>query len=144
MTTAGYSGTPLHQKLGITGERVFHVRRAPSDFAALLGDIGDAVWQRSLMAPVDVIVAFHTSRTALIEEWPKLATAAEPAGVVWIAWPKKTSGMPTDITEDVLRAELLPTGWVDNKVCAIDDTWSGLRFAQRVERRRPKDNAKRR
>jgi hypothetical protein len=144
MSTAGYSGTPLPKKLGIVGETVFHVRRPPADFADLLGDIGDAVWQRSLLAPLDVVVAFHTSREAMVAEWPKLTAAAEPNGVVWIAWPKKTSKMPTDITEDVLRAELLPTGWVDNKVCAIDETWSGLRFAQRVERRRPKDNARRR
>lgn len=144
MSTADYSGTPLNKKLGIVGDAVFHVRRAPAGFAGLLGDIGDAVEQRSLLAPLDVVVAFHTSCAALLTEWPKLAAAAEPNGVVWVAWPKKTSGMPTDITEDVLRAKLLKTGWVDNKVCAIDDTWSGLRFAQRVERRRPKDNAKRR
>ena len=73
--------------------------------------------------------------------WPDLETlkAAAPDGGVWVAWPKKTSGVATDITEDVLRAELLPTGWVDNKVCAIDDTWSGLRFVMRKELRRPGD-----
>jgi len=143
MSTAGYSGTPLPKKLGITGDAVFHVRRPPDGFEDTLGDIGDAVWQRSLLAPLDVVVAFHTSRAALVTEWPKLTAAVEPNGVVWVAWPKKTSKVPTDITEDVLRAELLPTGWVDNKVCAIDDTWSGLRFALRLERRRPKDKAKR-
>lgn len=143
MKTVGYSGKPLNEKLGITGERVFHVRHAPDGFDAALGDVGEAIEQSSLLPPLDVIVSFHTQRAALVAEWPKLTAAAEPDGVVWIAWPKRTSGVATDITEDVLRAELLPTGWVDNKVCAVDDTWSALRFAMRVERRRPRDNSKR-
>ncbi|MCU1361562.1 MAG: hypothetical protein JWN99_2851 [Ilumatobacteraceae bacterium] len=140
--SAGYSGTPIAKKLGIMGDVVFTVRRPPADFTELLGDIGDAVWQQSLMPPLDVVVAFHTVREALVKEWPRLTAPMQPAGAVWIAWPKKSSGVPTDITEDVLRAELLRTGWVDNKVCAIDDTWSGLRFVKRKELRRPKDNAR--
>ena len=139
---AGYSGTPLPKKLGITGEAVFTVLHAPPGFADLLGDVGEAVWQRSLLPPIDVVVAFHTARVALVAEWPRLTEAVEPDGTVWVAWPKKGSGVATDLTEDVLRAELLPTGWVDNKVCAIDATWSGLRFALRRERRRPRDNAR--
>ena len=135
MATAGYSGTPLPKKLGIDDDTVFTVRHAPYDFAATLGDVGGAVWQRSLLAPLDVVVAFHTKRVALTAEWPKLTAAVAPDGAVWVAWPKKTSGVPTDITEDVLREELLPTGWVDNKVCAIDATWSGLRFVLRKELR---------
>ena len=135
--SAGYSGTPLPKKLGIVGDAVFTVLHAPADFAATLGEYGDAVWQRNLMPPIDVIVAFHTERAALREEWPALTDAAQPAGAVWVAWPKKTSGKATDITEDVLRATLLKTGWVDNKVCAIDDTWSGLRFVLRKENRPP-------
>lgn len=133
--TAGYSGTPLPKKLGIVGDAVFATRHAPADFAVALGDYGDAVWQRSLLAPIDVVVAFFTERRKLVAEWPPLAEAAQPAGAVWVVWPKKSSGVATDITEDVLRAELLPTGWVDNKVCAIDDTWSGLRFVLRKENR---------
>ena len=142
--TAGYSGTPLAKKLGIEGDVVFTVRHAPADFASTLGDIGDAVWQHSLLAPLDVIVAFHTLRAAVVTEWPKLTAPMQPAGGIWIAWPKRASGVRTDITEDALRADLLPTGWVDNKVCAIDDTWSGLRFVLRTELRRPKDNTRRR
>lgn len=141
----GYSGTPLPKKLGLTGEIVFTVRHAPPEFARLLeadGGTGDAVWQQSLLAPLDVVVTFHTRREALVAEWPKLTAPLSPAGAVWVAWPKRTSGVDTDITEDVLRAEILPTGWVDNKVCAIDDTWSGLRFVQRKELRRPKDNTR--
>jgi hypothetical protein len=142
--TSGSSGTPLPKKLGIVDDVIFTVRNAPSDFAAMLGDIGDAVWQKSLLAPIDVVVAFHRQRKALLAEWPKLTAAVQPDGAVWVAWPKQTSGVETDITDDVLRANLLKTGWVDNKVCAIDDTWTGLRFVQRKELRRPKDNAKRR
>jgi hypothetical protein len=144
---AGYSGTPLAKKLGIVGgarEVVFTVRHAPPGFDQTLGDIGDAVWQQSLMAPLDVVVAFHTTRAGLVAEWPKLSEPARPAGAVWIAWPKKTSGIATDLTENVLRDEILPTGWVDNKVCAIDERWSGLRFVLRTELRRPRDNARRR
>ena len=105
----------------------------------MLGDVGDAVHQHNLMPPIDVVVAFFTDRKKLRLAWPKLTEAVIPAGAVWVAWPKKTSGVATDITEDVLRAELLRTGFVDNKVCAIDETWSGLRFVQRKELRRPKD-----
>jgi hypothetical protein len=86
-------------------------------------------------APLDVVIAFFTSRAALIRQWPALTRAAAPDGYVWVAWPKRSSGVPTDITEDTLRADLLPSGWVDTKVCAIDDTWSGLRFNLRRELR---------
>ena len=136
--SAGYSGTPLPKKLGIVGDAVFAVRHAPADFAETLGDYGAAVWQRSLLAPIDVVVAFFTEKKKLVAEWKTLTEAAQPAGGVWVAWPKKSSGVATDITEDVLRAVLLPTGWVDNKVCAIDDTWSGLRFVLRKENRPPR------
>lgn len=132
---AGYSGTPLPKKLGIVGDIVFVTVEAPPQFEATLGDYGAAVWQRSLLPPVDVIVAFFTSRAKLVATWPKLAAAAQPDGAVWVAWPKKTSGIATDITEDALREDLLPTGWVDNKVCAIDEVWSGLRFVLRKELR---------
>lgn len=143
-STAGHSGTPLPKKLGIGDDSVFTVRHAPPGFAETLGEVGDAVWQRSLLAPLDVVVSFHVTRETLLSEWPALTQAVAPDGAVWVAWPKKTSGMTTDLTEDVLREVLLPTGWVDNKVCAIDATWSGLRFVQRKELRRPRDAAKRR
>jgi hypothetical protein len=139
---AGYSGTPLPKKLGIGPDSVYVLKRPPAGFADLLGDTGGAVQQQSLLPPIDVVVTFHVRRDELALEWPKLTAAVEPDGAVWVAWPKRTSGVATDITEDVLRAELLPTGWVDNKVCAIDDTWSGLRFVQRKVLRRPKDNAR--
>jgi hypothetical protein len=135
--SAGYSGTPLPKKLGLVGDAVFTVINPPRGFDALLGDVGDTVRQRSLMPPIDVVIAFFKERATLVETWPTLAEPARPDGAVWIAWPKKTSGVVTDITEDVLRAELLRTGWVDNKVCAIDETWSALRFVLRKEHRPP-------
>jgi hypothetical protein len=144
MTTSSATPTPLPRKLGVTGETVFHVRHAPPGFAELLGDTEGGVWQASLLAPIDVVITFHTRLVPLRAEWARLTAAAEPTGVVWVVFPKATSDVDTDLTGDVLRAELLPTGWVDNKVCAVDDTWTGLRFAQRVERRRPKDNARKR
>jgi hypothetical protein len=114
---------------------VFTLAGAPRGFLESLGDLGDAVLQRNLMPPIDVVVAFFTERAQLVAKWPELSDPAAPDGAVWIIWPKKASGVATDITEDVLRAELLKTGWVDNKVCAVDDTWSGLRFVLRKEHR---------
>ena len=88
-----------------------------------------------LAAPVDVAVCFATE-AAVLEELFGTAMRRIPAdGAIWTAWPKKASKVPTDITEDVLRARFLPTGLVDNKVCAIDETWSGLRFVVRKENR---------
>ncbi|MDO8364541.1 MAG: DUF3052 domain-containing protein [Actinomycetota bacterium] len=133
--SAGYSGTPLPQKLGVMGDVVFTVLHAPPGFAATLGDHGESIWQRNLMAPIDVVIAFFTERAALRAEWPTLTEAAQPDGAVWVMWPKKASGVATDITEDALRNELLKTRWVDNKVCAVDDTWSGLRFVLRKDNR---------
>lgn len=129
---AGYSGTPLPQKLGITEGKRFATKHAPGGFADTLGTLPPAAeWRRQVRAGLDIVVAFHTSRSSMIREWPQLTAAVSPNGTVWIAWPKRASEVPTDITEDVLRDDLLPTGWVDNKVCAIDETWSGLRFALR-------------
>lgn len=134
----------LAKKLGLSGDAVFAVRHEPPGFAVLLGDYGDAVWQHHMLPPIDVVIAFFTERAQLTSEWGALTAAAEPDGAVWVCWPKRSSGAGTDLTEDVLRGELLPTGWVDNKVCAIDNMWAGLRFVQRVERRRPADRARRR
>ena len=133
---AGYSGTPLARKLGIKEGSRFVVRGGPPDLGAALEPIPDGARQlRRVSPPLDVVVAFFTARREVVARWPRLTAAVAPHGTVWIGWPKRASGVPTDITEDTLRADLLPTGWVDNKVCAIDDTWSGLRFALRRELR---------
>jgi hypothetical protein len=136
MATAGYSGTPLPKKLGIKEGTRLAVVHAPPGFDATLGELPAEAQRLTRVRPgLDVVIGFFTSRDALAREWAKLTAAVAPAGTVWVAWPKKSSRLATDITEDVLRELLLPTGWVDNKVCAIDDTWSGLRFALRRELR---------
>ena len=134
----GYSGTPLPQKLGIKAESRLALAFAPSDFDETLGPLPPGVkplvWGRA-KGPFDVIVAFFRSEAALSKELPKLHAALEPNGGLWAAWPKKASGVATDMTEDAVRKHALPRGLVDNKVCAIDATWSGLRLVIRVEQR---------
>jgi len=131
---AGYSGTPLARKLGIAeGDRV-GLLAAPDGFA--LPDLPDGVEVRTqARGPFGVIVSFHTERRDLARRLPSLMKALEVDGGLWIAWPKKASGLATDITENTVRDVALPTGLVDNKVCAIDDTWSGLRLVLRRELR---------
>ena len=109
---------------------------APADFERTLGLLPDGVELRArARGPLDLIVFFTTSRAELERRFEKLAGALAPAGALWIAWPKKSSGVKSDLTEDALREVGLPLGLVDNKVCAIDDTWSGLRFVIRKENR---------
>jgi len=127
----------LTKKLGIVDDAVFTVIGAPKGFAALLGDYGDAIWQRNLMPTIDVVVAFFTERARMVAKWPELADAAAPSGGVWIAWPKAASGVRTDLNDNAVRADLLKKGWVDNKVCSIDDTWTALRFVMRKDERPP-------
>jgi hypothetical protein len=130
---AGYSGTPLPRKLGIReGDRV-GLLDAPDGFDRTLGELPDGVEKRaSARGSLDVVVFFTTSRTALGRRFDALARAIFPDGGLWIAWPKRASGVQTDMTEDVVRDLALERGLVDNKVCAIDDTWSGLRLVYRV------------
>ena len=133
---AGYSGTPLPQKLGIkAGSRLAFVG-APASFAAALGPLPAGVsLTAKLRGPLDVIVFFTGARAAFEKRVALLQSALDPAGGLWIAWPKKSSGVTTDMTEDVVREVALPRGLVDNKVCAIDETWSGLRLVIRRELR---------
>jgi hypothetical protein len=138
MTAAGYSGTPLPRKLGIKpGHRVL-LLGAPDGFeSGTLGELPDGVRvrRRAGGAKADVIVAFHTRRAALARRLPALRELMEPAAGLWIAWPKRASGVATDLTEDVVRELALATVLVDNKVCAIDATWSGLRLVIRLRDR---------
>jgi hypothetical protein len=131
---AGYSGTPLPKKLEIKeGTRVALVG-APADFARTLGKLpAGARLHRGLSAPRDLTIWFVTSRRQLEGELRRIAPPrdSETPGHLWVAWPKKASGMKSDLTEDVLRDVILPTGLVDRKVCAVDDTWSGLLFSWR-------------
>lgn len=131
--TSGYSGTPLQQKLGLKeGWRVAFVGDVPDGFGASF--TGLDVRARAAK-PLDGAVLFTTSAAALMKAAPKLMDALGDTGMLWVSWPKKSSGVPTDVTENVLRDLLLPTGWVDTKVCAVDDVWSGLKFVKRVSER---------
>jgi hypothetical protein len=136
-TTSGYSGTPLAKKLGIKPGHTIALARAPEGFEAVLGEtLPEAVTvRRRAQGRNDVIVSFHTRRADLDRRFPTLVKALDVDGGLWVAWPKRASGMPTDLTEDDVRAVALPLGLVDNKVCAIDGTWSGLRVVWRTERR---------
>jgi hypothetical protein len=133
---AGYSGTPLVKKLGIKeGHRVALVD-APDGAEDLLGELPAAVTLlRTARAPIDVVVWFVTERRVLERKLPGLAERLDRAGGLWICWPKKASGVATDVTENVARDAALALGLVDNKVCAVDDVWSGLRIVYRLRDR---------
>jgi hypothetical protein len=136
--TAGYSGTPLPKQLGLREGRRVALLGAPDGFDETLGLLpaGVAITTSvSAKAPVDVALLFVRSRAELERAFSKVTTGLAAEGALWVAWPKKTSGVATDLSEDALREVCLPTGYVDNKVCAIDATWSGLRFVLRLENR---------
>jgi hypothetical protein len=134
--TAGYSGTPLAQKLGVRAGMRIALLKAPPDFAATLGPLPDGVAVTTrLLGHRDLVMIFVTRRTDLEHRLDALRAAIAPAGMIWVAWPKKVSQAPTDMSEDVVRDVVLPTGLVDVKVCAVDATWSGLKIVIRKELR---------
>ena len=133
---AGYSGTPLPKKLGIKEGHRVAFPSAPAGFTGLLGELPKGVTVKSRAAgSLDVIVFFTKSRAELERRLPALRRAMDPAAGLWIAWPKRSSGVETDMTEDVVRELGLANRLVDNKVCAIDETWSGLRLVIRLKDR---------
>ena len=133
---AGYSGTPLPRKLGIKEGHDVAFVAAPDGFRETLGELPEGVRVKSrATGPLDVIVLFVTLRAELERRFERLRAAMDPAAGFWVAWPKRASGVDTDMTEDVAREVGLGEGLVDNKVCAIDETWSGLRLVIRVEDR---------
>ncbi|WP_183803228.1 hypothetical protein [Rhizobium sp. BK316] len=137
--TAGYSGTPLIRKLGLKPGLVALLINVPDGLTEIDGFEGFASVEHSLppgsCRQFDYIHVFETQRAPLEEMATGLLRAIRPDGMVWISWPKKSSKVPTSITEDALREILLPTGLVDVKVCAVDETWSGLKFVIRRELR---------
>jgi hypothetical protein len=135
---AGYSGTPLAKKLGIKEGHTVAVLHEPERFDGALGELPAGLLVSYPKGPpkrADVIVAFYTEREPFQAELPALERAIFPNGGLWIGWPKKASKIPTEVTEDTVRELALPRGLVDNKVCAIDEVWSGLRVVWRVEHR---------
>jgi hypothetical protein len=137
MAAAGYSGKPLATKLGIKDGMVVGVLDAPEgiDAHALDGMPDGAQVRTQARGRLDVIVSFHTRRAQMEARLPVLLRALDVDGGLWFCWPKKASGVATDITEDTVREVALPLGLVDNKVCAVDETWSGLRVVWRKELR---------
>jgi hypothetical protein len=130
--TSGYSGTPLPRKLGIKEGATVAFLHAPAGFADTLGGLPDGVTVRDrLRGPLDVVVFFTVRRADLERRIEPLKAALDPAGKLWVAWPKRASKVETDMTEDVVRDVALPLGLVDNKVAAIDETWSGLQLVIR-------------
>ena len=127
---AGYSGTPLPQKLGIKDGARVRIAGGPKGFAATLGVVPRG------RGEADVIVLFSRTASELSRTFPRLRRSLRDSGGLWVAWPKKASGAVTDLSEDTVRRYGLSQGLVDNKVCAIDETWSGLRFAVRLSDRR--------
>ena len=133
---AGYSGTPLTKKLGITPGSTVATVHAPPDFVGLLTDLPDGVsFEDSPSSRADLTIAFFTEAEALRSELGALAEAIFPDRALWLAWPKKTSGVDTDLSGDVVRAAVLETMLVDVKVCAISSIWSGLKVVWRKDHR---------
>jgi hypothetical protein len=133
---AGYSGTPLVKKLGFKAGMRVAALAAPEGFAGMLGAVPEGVALATrLGGSKDMVIVFVTERVVLAKRLAALRKAIAPDGMVWVAWPKQASGVRTDITEDVVREVVLPTGLVDVKVCAIDAVWSGLKLVIRKELR---------
>ena len=134
--SAGYSGTPLVRKLGIKPGARLGLIGAPDGFDTTLGELPeDVAVRRRVRAPLDVVVAFFDRRSELEPRLPVLRAALDPAGGLWIAWPKRGSGVTTDLSDNAVRELGLAAGLVDNKVCAIDEVWSGLRLVCRLRDR---------
>ena len=140
----GYSGTPLAQKLGIRAGARVYVHAAPEGYRQLLAPLpgGVALLERP-DGDTDLLHVFAVERAALSALLKSLLRGMRPDAALWVSWPKKSSGVVTDITEDVIRTLALPLGLVDIKVCAVDATWSGLKLVIRRERRPAARSARR-
>ena len=133
---AGYSGTPLPEKLGFKPPMRVVVLGAPPDYARWLGALPAGVTlEAAARKPIRAVHAFVTRRSALAALLARFRRQLEPDGFVWMSWPKKASGVTTDVTEDVIREAALPLGFVDIKVCAVSEVWSGLKLVIRKEER---------
>ena len=134
---AGYSGTPLAKKLGIKPGSTLHTVHPPANYLALVAPLPENVTvSRGMMEDLDLVHLFTKTRAELIELLALYKTKIKQNGSIWVSWPKKTSGIPSEITEDTVREIALPLGLVDIKVCAVDETWSGLKLVIRKENRK--------
>ena len=127
---AGYSGTPLLKKLGIKMDNKVALINAPGNYMELLeADINDQLTDK--ISEADLVHLFVASKAELKKEFARIIQQAKYGLIIWISWYKKSSGIITDVTEDLIREIVLPTGWVDVKVCAVSDVWSGLKIVRR-------------
>jgi len=133
---AGYSGTPLVKKLGMRPGETVCVINAPAHYAQLLGKLPEgAVFSQDISPGVAFVHLFVAKRSTLKTQLKRLRSKLADAGILWVSWPKKAARIPTDVTEDLIRTEALPLGFVDVKVCAVDETWLGLKLMiRRTER----------
>lgn len=132
--TAGYSGTPLLKKLGIKDGARLQLVNAPPGFDRTLGDLpADA--KASLRGTLDFAMLFVRRQAELRKAFPRLRDRLESNGMLWVAWPKKAAKLETDVSESVVREFGLEAGLVDVKICAVDETWSGLKFVRRLKDR---------
>ena len=133
---AGYSGTPLVKKLGIRENSRVHLIDAPAEFPSLLDSLpAGARFDGRLTKATDLVHVFVTRRRKMEDTLARLRPRIRPDAVVWVSWPKKAAKTESDITEDVIRDTALPLGFVDVKVCAVNETWSGLKLCIRRELR---------
>ena len=133
---AGYSGTPLAKKLGIKAGAVVQTVDAPGDYARLLDPLpANVTFVERGADELDMVHLFTKSRAKLVKYLDDYKNKIKQNGSIWVSWPKKSSGIPSEITEDTVREVALPLGLVDVKVCAVDDTWSGLKLVIRKENR---------
>jgi hypothetical protein len=134
---AGYSGTPLAKKLGIKPGSAIFVVAAPGHYDELLAPLPEGVKRVRKIDDADVAHFFETSRLRLDKDLRAAVSRMQQDAAIWISWPKKAAEVETDITEDTIREVALPLGLVDIKVCAVDETWSGLKLVIRKQLRKP-------
>jgi hypothetical protein len=134
---AGYSGTPLAQKLGIKPGHVLYLASAPANYRTLVDPLPEGVTLSSKMsASADIAHLFCTTKGRLADAVRTTLEKLKEGGMIWVSWPKKASGVATDVTEDVIREVALPLGLVDVKVCAVDEVWSGLKLVRRAKKKK--------
>ncbi len=135
MPTAGYSGTPLAKKLGLVPNMRLLVRSAPPEYLQWIAPVPEGFTSTTRAARPGAVHLFVTERADLARQLTALRTSLIDTGFVWVSWPKKSAKVRTSITEDVIRTVALPMGFVDVKVCAVSETWSGLKLVIRVSER---------
>jgi Protein of unknown function (DUF3052) len=133
---AGYSGTPLAKKLGIKPGHKIYLAGAPNEYLKWMSPLpGDVKFQGRMSGDTDLVHLFSTQKSKLEKSLRASLAKLKPDGMIWVSWPKQASKVPTDITEDTIRAVALPLGLVDIKVCAVNEVWSGLKLVIRKENR---------